>query len=66
MSLVYFENHDWRTIAIAADKIIALTAKRLPTETPVLITCVDGVLFDVRGDMGTAQQKLLAAQKEQI
>lgn len=63
MKLVYFESREGRTIAIAADKIIALSANRLPTETPVLITCVDGVEFYVRGDIDNAQQKLLAAQE---
>ncbi len=63
MNLVYFETRDGRVIAIVPNKIIALTAKKLPTETPVLITCVDGVEFDVRGDMDSAQQKLLAAQE---
>lgn len=66
MKLVYFENRDGRTIAIAADKIISLTEKRLPTDTPVLVTCIGGVEFDVRGDLDSTQRKLMAAQEPKV
>lgn len=61
MKLIYFENQEGRTVAIVASAIIAMTAKRLPSLTPTLITCVGGILFEVRDDIDTAQQKLRSA-----
>ena len=65
MSLIYFEDESGHTVVVVASKIIALTAKRLPTRTPTLVTCVEGVKIDVRDDIDVAQQKLIAALKEQ-
>lgn len=64
MSLIYFEDEAGRTVVVVASKIISLTAKRLPTNTPTLVTCVEGVKIDVRDDIDVAQQKLIAALKE--
>ena len=64
MNLVYFEGRDGRAIVVVANKVVALRAQRLPTDTPTQVICVDDLMFDVRDDIDTAQQKLMAALKE--
>ena len=60
MSLIYFEDREGYALAIVASKVVALRRNRYPTDTPVSVI-TETVIYNVRGDIDTAQQKLIAA-----
>jgi hypothetical protein len=66
MSLIYFEDHNGRSVAVVASKIASIHQNRLPTDAPVCIVTTSGCELNVRGSFDAATEKLMEALKGDV